>query len=132
MKWIIDEISHALAALQRWQTWLGIGLISVFLGLAYLVGSYAFRTDAILIFLHRSGNACRELSNGAIIAMFFGMIFFVFTTVLTLGEVQQFLNYKEQAAHHQARNSLIASFAWGAVAIGIAVATLVFFTRYCR
>ena len=48
MKWIIDDIFNALAQLKRWQTWLVLGLISVFVGLAYLISSFAFRTDALL------------------------------------------------------------------------------------
>jgi hypothetical protein len=132
MKWIIDDIYRAIEALKRWQTWLGIGLISVFLGLAYLVASYSFQTDAILIFLHRTAASCQTLSNGAIIAMFCSMIFFAFSAVLTLGEFQSYVEYKRHGAHHQARQSLIWGIVWITVAICIAVGALVFFTRYCR
>ena len=67
--------------------------------LAYLLATYAFRTDAVLVFLRQAGNSCRELSNGTIIAMFCGMIFFGFTAVLTLGEFQRFVEYRQRAAH---------------------------------
>ncbi|MCG2577317.1 hypothetical protein LZ012_09955 [Dechloromonas sp. XY25] len=132
MKWIVDDIYRAVVALKRWQTWLGIGLISTFAGLAYLVTRYSFQTDAVLIFLHRTAASCQTLSNGTIIAMFFSMIFFTFTAVLTLGEFQRYVDYKRRAAHHQARQSLIWGIVWITAAVSIAVSALVFFTRYCR
>ena len=94
MKWIIEEIYGALLQLTRWHTWLVIGLISIFVGLAYFVGSFAFRTDGILLFLHRTAGACRELTNGVIIFMFCGMIFFGFAALVTLGEFQQYFEYR--------------------------------------
>lgn len=132
MKWIIDDIYRAVVALKRWQTWLGIGLIGLFVGLAYVVTSYSFQTDAVLIFLHRTAASCQTLSNGTIIGMFFSMIFFTFAAVLTLGEFQRYVDYKRRAAHHQTRQSLIWGIFWMTTAISIAVGTLVFFTRYCR
>lgn len=132
MKWLIQEIGNLLAQLKRWQTWLGICLIGAFAGLAYLVATYAFQTDAILVFMHRTGASCREMSNGTIIAMFSGMIFFSFAAVLSLGEVQRYLQYRQRSAHHQTRQSLLWGILWGMVALAIAVGALVFFTRYCH
>lgn len=132
MKWLIDEISGALSQLKRWQTWLGIGLIGTFAGLAYLVATFAFKTDAILVFMRRTGASCQEMTNGSIIAMFVGMIFFAFSAILTLGEVQRYLQYKQRSAHHQTRQSLIWGIAWGTVAVSIAIGALVFFSQYCR
>lgn len=132
MKWIVDDIHRAIVALTHWQTWLGIGLIGLFAGLAYLVTSYSFQTDAVLIFLHRTVASCQTLSNGTIIGMFFSMIFFTFSAVLTLGEFQRYVDYKRRAAHHQARQSLIWGIVWMMAAISIATGALVFFTRYCR
>jgi hypothetical protein len=132
MKWIIEEISSAFAQLKRWQTWLVIGLISVFAGLAYLIGSFAFRTDGLLLFLHRTAGACREMNNGVIIFMFFCMIFFLLTALLTLGEFQRYVQFKQRAAHYQASRALYWGIGWAFAAISIAVAVLVFFNRYCR
>lgn len=132
MKWIIDDIYRAVEALKRWQTWLGIGLISIFVGLAIVVTSYSFQTDAVLIYLHRTVASCQTLSNGTIIAMFFSMIFFAFSAVLTLGEFQRYVDYNRRAAHHQARQSLIWGIVWMTAAISIAVGALVFFTHYCH
>lgn len=132
MKWIIDDIYSALAQLKRWQTWLVLGLIGVFAALAYLVGSFAFRTDALLVYLHRTAGACRELNNGMIIFMFCGMIFFLFAALLTLGEFQQYFEYKQRNAYHQARQSLLWGIGWGVGTVSIAISALVFFNQYCR
>jgi hypothetical protein len=132
MNWIIDDIYRAIVQLKRWQTWLVIGLIGIFAGLAYLLVSFAFRTDDILIYLHRTAGSCRELSNGSIIAMFCGMIFFLFSALLTLGEFQRYFQFKQQAAHHQTRQALTWGIGWAITAIGIAVGALVFFSSYCR
>lgn len=132
MKWITEDISRALAQLKHWQIWLVIGLIGTFAGLAYLIGTFAFRTDAVLIFLHRTSGACRELSDGLIIFMFCGMFFFLFAALLTFGEFQRYFEFKQHSAHYQARQSLTWGIGWSIATIGIAVAALVFFSRYCR
>jgi len=132
MNWIIDDIRSAIAQLKRWQTWLILCMISVFAGLAYLISSFAFRTDALLLFLHRTAGACRELTNSMIIFMFCGMIFFVLAAVLTLGEFQQYFEFKHHNAHHQAKQSLIWGIGWGVGTICIAISALVFFKQYCR
>ena len=132
MNWIIDGIYSAIMQLKRWQTWLVIVLLGIFASLTYLLVSFAFRTDAILIFLHRTTGSCRELTNGTIIAMFCGMIFFLFTALLTLGEFQRYVEFKQQAAHHQTRQALTWGIGWGITSVSIAVAALVFFSSYCR
>ena len=132
MKWIIDDLCRAIAALKRWQTWLGIGLLALFAGLAVLLSRYAFRTDAVLLFLHRTAGSCRQLTNGIIIFMFCGMIFFAFSAVLTLGECQRYLDLRQHHAQHAARQALRGAIAWGAVAVSIAIAALIFFNAYCR
>src|SRR5574343_1998199 len=106
MKWIVDDIHRALEQLKLWQTSLLIGLLALFAGLAYLVGLFAFRTDAVLLFLHRTVGSCRELNNGSIILMFCGMIFFLFTAVLTLGELQRYFNLLQRNADHQSGQAL--------------------------
>jgi hypothetical protein len=132
MMWIIDEITNLLAQLRRWQTWLAIGLIGIFALLTFFVGSYAFRTDSLLIFLHRTNGACNELTNEVIIALFFGIIFFFFSALLTLGEFQRYVQFKARAAHYQARRALYWGIGWGMFAITLSAVALVFFSRYCR
>ncbi|MBT9521293.1 MAG: hypothetical protein IV101_10390 [Dechloromonas sp.] len=132
MKWFIEEISRLIVQLKRWQTWLVIGLISLFAGLAFFIGSFAFRTDGILLYLNRTAGACRELTNGIIIFMFCGMIFFMFTALLTLGEFQRYFQFKQRAAHYQASRALYGGIGWAIATITISIAALVFFSRYCR
>ena len=132
MQWLINDIKNALAQLGRWQTWLVIGLICLFALLAYLIGSFAFKTDAILMSLRHTAGACREMTNGIIIFMFCGMIFFLFTCLLTLGEFQQYFQFKQRSAHHQARRALIGGIRWAICAVALAVGSLIFFNSYCR
>jgi hypothetical protein len=132
MKWIIEDLKTAFDQLKRWQTWLGIGLICLFALLAYLISLYAFKTDSMLMFLRHTAGACREMTNGIIIFLFCGMIFFLFMALLTLGELQQYSVLKQRNAHYQARRSLFWGIGWGTLAIGIAVAALLFFNTYCR
>lgn len=132
MQWFIDEISRLIAQLKRWQTWLIIGLIGIFAGFAFFIGSFALRTDGLLLFLHRTAGACRELTNGIIIFMFCGMIFFLFTALLTLGEFQRYFQFKQRAAHYQANRALTWGIGWAVAAVTISIAALVFFSQYCR
>ncbi len=132
MKWFTEEISRFVDQLKRWQTWLVIGLISLFAGLAFFIGSFAFRTDGILLFLHRTAGACRELTNGIIIFMFCGLIFFMLAALLTLGEFQRYFEFKQCAAHYQASRALYWGIGWAVAAIAISIAALVFFNQYCR
>ena len=132
MKWIIDDIKSACAQLQRWQTWLVLGLISLFALLAYLVVGMAFQTDSIQIFLRHTTSYCQEMTNGVIIAMFCGMIFFLFACLLTLGEFQQYFVFKNRSAHRQARQSLNWGIGWALFAISLAIVAIFFFNSYCR
>ncbi|WP_428827670.1 hypothetical protein ACLIKD_06650 [Azonexus sp. IMCC34842] len=132
MIWIIEDIKDALAQLKRWQTWLAIGLIVLFAWLAFLVGSHALKTDSVLLFIRHSASTCREMTNGVIIFLFCGMIFFLFLALLTLGELQRYVQFKQRRAYHQARQTLFWGIAWGVTAISIAIAALVFFNTYCR
>lgn len=132
MRWIIDDLKKALAQLRRWQTWLVIGLIGLFSLLAYLVGSFALRTDSVLIFMRYNVGACREMTNGSIIFLFCGMIFFFFAALLTLGEFQRYFEFRQRNAHYQARQALFWGSGWATLAVVIAGSALIFFTSYCR
>jgi hypothetical protein len=132
MIWIVEDIKRIAVQLKRWQTWAGIGLIAVFGLLAYLVGRLALRTDSVLTFLRASAYSCRELTNGVIIFLFCGMIFFLFTAVLTLGELQRYFEFRQRNAPHQARQALLWGSGWGVIAIGISIAALIFFNTFCR
>lgn len=132
MKWIIDDLKSAFAQLKQGSTWLVIGLIALFALLAFSVGHFALKTDSVLLFLRHTAGACREMTNGIIIFLFCGMIFFLLTSLLTLGELQRFFYLKQRSIHWQARQALFWGIGWGVTAISIAIAALVFFMSYCR
>lgn len=128
----MNDIKIALAQLRRWQTWVVIGLIGLFALLAYMISTFAFRTDSVLASLRHTANSCREMTNGVIIFLFCGMIFFLFAGLLTLGEFQQHFEFKQRAAHFQARQSLIWGIGYGLFTVSLAIAALIFFNSYCR
>jgi hypothetical protein len=132
MKWLIDDLSNALAQLKRRETWIALALLAGFGLLAFAFGKFAFRTDSVLRFIGHSSASCRDLSNVAIIFLFCAMIFFLLAVVATLGEFQQYFEFRKHASHHQARQALIPGCIWGGVAVSIAVAALLFFNAYCR
>lgn len=129
--WIGRDLSRAVAQLKRGETWLVLGVISLFFALAYFVFHSALRTDSVLRFLKFNIASCRELSNGPIIFMFCGMIFFFLTVVLTIGEIQRFLEARAHHAHHTARQAAIHATAWGVTAVVIGLAALYYLTAYC-
>lgn len=132
MNWLIRDIKHALAQLQRGETWFALFLISLFCLIGYAFVTFALRTDSVLRDLHYSAAACRELSNGPIIFLFCCMIFFMFAAVITLGEFQRYLLSRRQGAHHATRQALRHGITWGIIALIIGGAALLFFNTYCR
>ncbi len=132
MKWIINDIKIVLAQLGRWQTWVVIGLIGLFALLAYMIGTFAFRTDSVLASFRHTASSCREMTNSVIIFLFCGMIFFLFSGLLTLGEFQQHFQFKQHGAHFQARKSLIWGIGLATFTVSLAIAALIFFNSYCR
>jgi hypothetical protein len=132
MNWLINDLKDLWTELRRWETWIGIGIISVFGLLAFMIASFAFKTDSVLAFLRHTASACREMTNGIIVFLFCGMIFFLFSALLTLGEYQQYLEFKKHGARHQARQALIWGAGWGGFGVSLAVAALIFFNSYCR
>lgn len=132
MKWIVDELGRLAAELKRKETWIGIGVISLFTVLAFLIVSFAFRTDSVLLYLHHSVVACREMTNGTIIFLFCCMMFLMFFIVLTLGELQRYFNFRDMQANRDAEQALKGGLIWGGVAIATAMAMLIFFNMYCR
>lgn len=131
MKWIIDDIRRAWRQLLRWQTWLVLGLMGGFAALIYLVARYAFRTDSILSFLHLTSGQCRTMTNGLIIAMFSGMVFFALTVLATFGELQHYLIARQKNASREARKALTWTIVWGCSALTIAIAALSYFKANC-
>ena len=132
MKWILDDIRSAFAELKRGSTWLVIGMISLFSLLAYAIFQFAIRTDSVLRNLKFTMASCREMTNGPIIFLFCGMIFFLFSAAVALGEVQRYFHYRERNIKHEMAKSMKHGIGWSLFAISIAVGGLIFFSMNCR
>ena len=132
MKWIIDDLLAALAELKRVETWIFLGILGGFGLLAWGVFQFAIRTDSVVRFLRNTAASCRELSNGPIIFLFCGMIFFVFSAVITFGELHRYFHFRDIGARHEARSAMVHGVIWGVIAISISIAALIFFYNFCR
>lgn len=130
-RWIIDDLKDAFDQLRRLETWVVILLIFTFILLLYLVGRFAFRTDAILVFAHATSGYCRSLTDFEIIMLFCGMIFFFFFATLTLGELQQYFVLKDRRLMEKANASLRGCLFWGGMTVGLAISALLFFNVNC-
>lgn len=131
MKWILDDIRSALAELKRGSTWVVIGLISLFGLLAYTIFQFAVRTDSVLRYLKFTMASCREMTNGPIIFLFCGMIFFLFSAAVSLGEVQRYYHFKTVGSKREASQAMKHGIGWGSFAIIIAIGGLTFFKMNC-
>ncbi len=132
MKWILDDIRSAFAELKRGSTWLVIGLISLFAFFAYAIFQFAIRTDSVLRNLKYTMAACREMTNGPIIFLFCGMIFFLFSAAVSLGEVQRYFHFRERNSKHEMAQSMKHGIGWSLFAISLAIGGLIYFNIYCR
>ena len=131
MKWILDDILSALDALKRGATWVVIAMISAFALLAYGILHFALQTDSVLRHLKYSMAACREMTNGPIILLFCGMIFFLFAAAVTLGEVQRYFHFSSRKGKHETQQALKHGIGWGTFAVSIAIGGLIFFNMNC-
>ena len=132
MKWILEDIQSALAELKRGSTWLVIGLISLFGLLAYAIFQFAIQTDSALRHLKYTMSACREMTNGPIIFLFCGMIFFLFSAAVALGEVQRYFHFRERGSKREMAQSMKHGIGWSAFAVSLALGGLTFFNMNCR
>ena len=132
MKWILDDIRSAFAELKRGSTWLVIGMIFLFSLLAYAIFQFAIRTDSVLRNLKYTMAACREMTNGPIIFLFCGMIFFLFASAVALGEAQRYFHFRERNSKREMAQSLKHGIGWSVFAIALAAGGLIFFNMNCR
>lgn len=131
MKWILDDIRSALAALKEGSTWLVIGMIALFALLAYAIFQFAIRTDSVLRNLKYTMAACREMTNGPIIFLFCGMMFFLFSAAVTLGEIQRYYHFRRIGSKHEMRQARTHGIGWGVFAVTIALSGLIYFKMNC-
>ncbi|HJW25853.1 MAG TPA: hypothetical protein VJ576_13230 [Rhodocyclaceae bacterium] len=129
--WIGDDFRRLVARLKQGDTWILIGMAGLFGVLAYFSFVFALRMDFMMKLRHLSESACREIENGATALLFFGTAFFALTIVLVFGEFARHLDYKRRNAHAQARSAARQCIGWGAFAITIGVAMMVFLQSMC-
>jgi hypothetical protein len=120
-----------LEELKRGSTWLVISLLGVFAVLSFVVAHFAFQTDSVLRFLRISAFGCREMTNGPIIFMISGMMFFGLSAVSTFGEIQRYYHFQECNSPTEARQAAIQGLIWGSIATLIGLAALFFFITNC-
>ncbi len=132
MKWIIDDIRSAMTALSRTHTWIVLAMISGFFLLAVATFNFALRYDAVLRTIKHSMSSCREMTNVPIIFLFGGMIFFLLSSAVALGEAHQYFHYREAGSNRQAAQAKVHGFGWAVFAVLIAVGGLTFFQTNCR
>jgi len=131
MKWLINDLKAAFAELKRGATWLVLGLMAGFGLLSFVIAQLAFQTDSLLRFLRISSFNCREMTNGSIIFLFCGMIFFALTIASTFGEIQRYFHHRDRKSVFEARQAKIYGFIWGGIAVTISASALVFFKLNC-
>jgi hypothetical protein len=131
MKWILDDIRSAFAELKKGSTWLVIGMIGLFALIAFAIFSFAIRTDSVLRNLKYTMAACREMTNGPIIFLFCGMMFFLFSATVTFGEIQRYYHFRRIGSKFEMRQAMKHGIGWGVFAISIGVSGLVFFKMNC-
>lgn len=131
MKWFVDDLKSALEELKRGSTWLVIGILLFFGLITLLIARFAFQTDSVLRFLRISVVACREMTNGPIIFMISGMMFFGLAAVVTFGEIQRYYHFRDRNNPREARKAATQGLLWGGFAITISVGALIFFKMNC-
>lgn len=131
MKWLLDDLKAAFAELKRGETWLVIGLMAAFGLFTFIIAHFAFQTDSVLRYLKISSFSCRELTNGPIIFLFCGMVFFALTVVSTFGEIQRYFYHRNHRSPFEARKAGIFAMIWGGAATTIFISALIFFKHNC-
>ena len=129
MRGLWQALADVFSQFKTAEFWIAIMLIAFFSVLAYFLVHYAFLTDNILI--DTQGARCMPLNNRSVLFLMFSMIFFAFTAVLMLGELQNYFNFKGEKDEKNATKSLAFSAAWGFVSTGLATGVLIFFSRIC-
>jgi len=129
--WIRNDVRELFGQLKKGETWVLIGILSVFFLLAFFATRFALRSDVLLRALHPSASMCRELGENAIAFLFFSIFFFGLTALATLGEFVTYIDAKRRHAHYNARGALKGTAGWGAAALVIGLAVVIFLDSRC-
>lgn len=118
--------------LKQPETWMVLGLIFVFLLMAFLIVRLALRSDNILRALRPGIAICRELGEKSIAFVFISGFFFVLCALTTIGELFTFIDSKRRRADFQAKEALKGFALWGSAALTIGSSTILFLDVYCH
>ena len=124
-----QTLRDILAQFKTSEFWIALMFIAFFGVLSYFLVHYSFLTDKIVIDLR--GARCLPLNNRSVIFLFFSMVFFAFTALFMLGELQNYFNFKSEHDNKNASKSLAISAVWGFISTGIASGVLIFFSSIC-
>ena len=124
-----QTLRDILAQFKTSEFWIALMFIAFFGVLSYFLVHYSFLTDNIVIDLR--GARCLPLNNRSVIFLFFSMVFFAFTALFMLGELQNYFNFKSEHDNKNASKSLAISAVWGFISTGIASGVLIFFSSIC-
>lgn len=131
MHWLVRDLKEVLNQFKTPEFWISLLLIAFFSWLTYLLIHFSFLTDNILLDTRNNSARCRPLNNGSIIFLFSSMVFFAFSAILMLGELQRYMDLKGQKALRQASRSLLLGIVWGIISTAIATGVLIFFDSLC-
>ncbi|MBS1190223.1 MAG: hypothetical protein H6R10_2015 [Rhodocyclaceae bacterium] len=129
--WIADDFLRLLAQLSKSESWVFIAIAGVFGGIAYFAFQFALKMDFMMRLRHMGGTACLEIGNIGVALLFFGTVFFALTMTMVFGEFAHYLDYKRRNAHGHARAAARLCAGWGAFAIVIGLAMVVFLQSRC-
>lgn len=128
--WFADEMGLLWAQLQKRDTWILIGMLTMLGGLVALTVYSLLRFDATIKLRHLSMITCQDIGNLQSVGLYFGGFAFIMAIIVAFGE---FANYTDEKAHdkkssmHSARSAIILAMAATAVGAGI----LLFLNQLC-
>lgn len=128
--WFADEFGLLWAQLQKRDTWILIGMMTMLGGLVALTVYSLLRFDATIKLRHLSMITCQDIGNLQTVGLYFGGFAFAMAIIVAFGE---FANYTDEKRHDKkssmssARSAIILAMLATAVGGGI----LLFLNQLC-
>ncbi len=126
-----NGMNDVLSQFFRMEFWVAIMLIIFFSWITYILIQFCFLTDNILIDTQDTAAKCLPLTNTSVLGLFLSLLCFVFTAILMLGELQTYVDAKEQRDFRQSSKSLALGGMWGLISVAIATGVMLFFNSLC-
>lgn len=128
--WFADEMGLLWVQLQKRDTWILIGMLTMLGGLVALTVYSLLRFDATIKLRHLSMITCQDIGNLQSVGLYFGGFAFIMAIIVAFGE---FANYTDEKRHdkkssmNSARSAIILAMIATAVGAGI----LFFLNQLC-